>query len=262
MRPGTKLAIALVASLSFHAGAGAGLLRLARRPKPPPRPPPVTISVIEKRMEKRVDKPEEPKPPLPKPKPKPVPMKLARAPRAPAPKDLPPPPPNPAPPSPLPPPPTIEAKAASNAAPVVLAGVTLESTTAAGGFAVNVGNTLYGDPGRKGRDPATVKPYKAARYAPAAQVNELPEPLNRDQVNINKYYPPDARKKEFEGEVVLKLLIDSDGSIAKVDIVSDPGEGLGRAAALAILEYRFSPGKVNGVPVATTVPFKITFVIN
>ena len=255
MRSGTQLTLALCASLAFHLGAGAGLLRLARRPRPAPRPPAVQISVVEK----RTPKPEEPKAPEP-PKPKPVPMKLARAPKAPPPpQEL---PPAPIPPTNLPPPPSSEAKTASNTAPVILSGITLESTTASGGFAVNVGNTLYGDPGRKGRDPAVVKPYKAERYAPAAQVSELPEPLNRDQVNINKYYPPDARKKEFEGEVVLKLLIDSDGSIAKVDIVSDPGEGLGRAAALAILEYRFSPGKVNGVAVATTVPFKITFVIN
>ena len=256
MRPGTQLAIALAASLALHLGAGAGMRRLAHRPKPPPRPPAVTVSVVEKRP----PKPEEAKPPEP---PKPVPMKLARAPKAQPPRqDLPPPPPNPPPPSDLPPPPTTEAKTISTTTPVILSGITLESTTASGGFVVNVGNTLYGDPGRKGRDPATVKPYKAERYAPAAQVSELPEPLNRDQVNINKYYPPDARKKEFEGEVVLKLLIDSDGSIAKVEIISDPGEGLGAAAARAILEYRFSPGKVNGVAVATTVPFKITFVIN
>ena len=257
VRSGTQLTIALCASLAFHLGAGAALLRLARRPKPPPRPATVTISVVDKKP----PKPEEPKPEPPKPKP--VPMKLARAPKLPPPpQDLPPPPPVPPPQTDLPPPPSSEAKNLSTTTPVILSGITLESTTASGGFAVNVGNTLYGDPGRKGRDPAVVKPYKAERYAPAAQVSELPEPLNRDQININKYYPVDARKKEFEGEVVLKLLIDSDGSIAKVDIISDPGEGLGAAAARAILEYRFSPGKVNGVAVATTVPFKITFVIN
>jgi TonB family protein len=110
--------------------------------------------------------------------------------------------------------------------------------------------------------PETVKPYKAARYATSAQVNELPGVLNRDALDIKRYYPPAALKKEFEGDVVLRLLIDSDGTIAKVDVVNDPGEGLGAAAARAVRQLRFSPGKVDGEAVATTIPFTIRFVIN
>jgi len=107
-----------------------------------------------------------------------------------------------------------------------------------------------------------VKPYKADQYATVAQVNELPRPLNRDALNLRKYYPAQARKNGFEGDVVLRLLIDADGSIAKVDVVSDPGEGLGPAAAQAVRELRFSPAKVNGVAVATTVPFTIHFTLD
>src|SRR6185369_12976604 len=83
---------------------------------------------------------------------------------------------------------------------------------------------------RAPRAPEAVKPYKADQYAPAAQVSELPQPLNRDSLNLRKYYPPRAKKSGFEGDVVLRLLIDADGTIAKVDVVSDPGEGLGPAA--------------------------------
>ena len=145
---------------------------------------------------------------------------------------------------------------------MVVTGITMESTTGSGSFAVGVGNTLRGDPGRVGHDPSTVKPYKAARYAPAAQVSELPSVLNRDALDIRKFYPPDALKREFEGDVVLRVLIDSDGSIARVEVVSDPGEGLGAAAMRAVREFRFAPGKVNGEAVATTIPFTIRFVIN
>ena len=60
---------------------------------------------------------------------------------------------------------------------------------------------------------------------------------------------------------MLRLLIDSDGSLAKVEVISDPGEGLGAAAMKAIREYRFSPARVNGTPVATTVPFTLHFTI-
>ena len=187
---------------------------------------------------------------------------MARAPTAPK-AELPPPK-SPLPPPPdttAPPPPTQQAKDPTPQ-PLIVTGITLESTTSSGSMAVGVGNTMRGDPGRKAAQPETVKPYKARQYATAAQVTELPGVLNRSALDIRKYYPPPALKKEFEGDVVLRLLIDSDGSIAKVDIVSDPGEGLGPAAARAVHELHFTPGKVNGNAVATTISFTIRFVIN
>ena len=138
----------------------------------------------------------------------------------------------------------------------------MESTSRGGGLAVGVGNTLRGAPEPAAAAPETVKPYKADRYASSAQVSELPRPLNRESLNLRKYYPAQAKRTGFEGDVVLRLLIDSDGTIAKVDVVSDPGEGLGPAAAQAVRELRFSPAKVNGVAVATTVPFTIHFTLD
>jgi protein TonB len=258
MRAGTKLLLALGGSIFFHVSAGSALVQISKRP-PPRRAPPLSVAVVEKKR----PPPEPPKPPEEKkpepPKPPPRPAKLARA--QPPPQQAPPPQ-QPPPPSSAPPPPNSVAPVVSSEPPMILPSITLESTASGGSFAVPVGNTLSGDVGRKGRDPAVVKPYKAETYAPAAAVSELPVPLNRDRVDIRKYYPPEALKKEFEGQVVLRLLIDSDGSIAQVEVVSDPGEGLGAAAARAVREFRFAPGKVNGVPVATTVPFTITFVIN
>jgi protein TonB len=260
---GTKLLLALAGSVAFHVSAGAGLVELSRRPPKKAKSPPVTVSVVEKKRPPPPEpKPPEPEKPKPPPPPKPVPMKLAKAQPPPRQEQQQPPPTQVAPPTNAPPPPNSTAAVVSNEPPMILPGITLESTASGGSFAVPVGNTLHGDPGKKGRDPVVVKPYKAEVYAPAASVSELPVPLNRDRVDIRKYYPPEALKKEFEGQVVLRLLIDSDGSIAKVEIVSDPGEGLGAAAARAVREFRFAPGKVNGVPVATTVPFTITFVIN
>jgi protein TonB len=202
---------------------------------------------------------EEPKPPPPPPprklEPKPKPVRVARAPKAP----IPPPPP---PVAELPPPPTQEAKEPTPA-PVVVTGITLESTSQGGSFAVGVGNTLQGTPEKVARAPEAVKPYKAEKYAPAAQVTVLPRPLNGESVNLRKYYPPQAVRDGFEGDVVLRLLIDSDGSIAQVEVLSDPGEGLGAAAARMVrIEYRFSPATINGVPVATTVPFTVHFTLN
>ncbi|HEY4729961.1 MAG TPA: energy transducer TonB, partial [Myxococcales bacterium] len=172
-----------------------------------------------------------------------------------------PPTPTPLPPTNAPPPPTSEAPR-NTPQPVVVTGITMESTSQGGGFAVGAGNTLQGAAERTAPAPESVKPYKAEQYAPAAQVSELPRPLNREALNLRRYYPAQAKRSGFEGDVVLRLLIDADGSIAKVDIVSDPGQGLGPAAAQAVRELRFSPAKLNGVAVATTVPFTIHFTLD
>ena len=238
---------ALFISLAAHAVLAVVILRLSVRPRPKAQEA-LQIAVVEKPA------PKEPPPPPPPPPPKkPAPLKLARAPVS---------APLPAPSHREPPPPTTEAKQVTQE-PVVVTGITMESTSSGGNFAVGVGNTLQGTPPPVTRAPEEVKPYKAERYAPAAQVTELPRPLNGGSVNLRKYYPPQALKDGFEGDVVLRLLIDADGSVAKVEIVSDPGEGLGPAAARMVkAEYRFAPASVNGTPVATTVPFTVHFTLN
>jgi|SRR5438067_3115565 len=247
-RAASKVLVPLGTSVGLHAAIALFIFALAVRPRPIPQTP-IEIQVV--------DMPPAAK--APEPPPRPVPMKVARAPRTP--QALPPPTPAPLPPSTAPPPPTAEApRNTSN--PVVITGITMESTSQGGSFAVGAGNTLRGAPEKTARDPQAVKPYKADQYAPAAQVNELPRPLNREALNLRRYYPPQAKKNGFEGDVVLRLLIDADGSIAKVDVVSDPGEGLGPAAAQAVRELRFAPAKVNGVAVATTVPFTIHFTLD
>jgi protein TonB len=144
--------LALVGSVAVHLSAGGVLAHLAKRPKPPPPKQTITVAVVEK----PTPKPPEPEKPPEPPKPKPLPQapKIARV-NKPKPPDTPPPPqPLPPPPSDAPPPPSVEAK--QQTTPVVLSGITLESTATGGSFAVNTGNTLYGDPGRVGRDPSSV----------------------------------------------------------------------------------------------------------
>jgi protein TonB len=245
----SRVLVPVGTSLALHAALALGMLVIAVRPKPVPQTP-LEIQVV--------DAPRAKPEPVAPPPPMPVPKKLARAPRKP--QELPPAP-TPLPPTNDPPPPTSEAPR-NTPRPVVVTGITMESTSQGGGIAVGAGNTLQGAPERTAPAPESVKPYKAEQYAPAAQVSELPRPLNREALNLRRYYPAQAKRSGFEGDVVLRLLIDADGSIAKVDIISDPGQGLGPAAAQAVRELRFSPAKVNGVAVATTVPFTIHFTLD
>jgi len=246
----SRVLVPVGTSLALHAALALAMLVFAVRPRPAPQTP-LEIQVVDA---PRAKAPEAAAPPPPIP----APRKLARAPRKQ--QELPPTP-TPLPPTNDPPPPTSEAPR-NTPQPVVVTGITMESTSQGGGFAVGAGNTLQGAPERTAPAPESVKPYKAEQYASAAQVSELPRPLNREALNLRRYYPAQAKRSGFEGDVVLRLLIDADGSIAKVDIVSDPGQGLGPAAAQAVRELRFSPAKVNGVAVATTVPFTIHFTLD
>src|SRR5437667_366129 len=93
---------------------------------------------------------------------------------------------------------------------------------------------------------------------PAAKQPPPPPPRKPPPLKVAR-----ALKEGFEGDVKLRILIDADGSVAKVDILLDPGEGLGEAAARMVkAEYRFAPATVNGTPVATTVPFTVHFTLN
>jgi protein TonB len=252
----SRVAVPLGTAIALHLIAALILLRLSVVLPAPPAPKQVVQFDV---VVKPAEPPKPVEPPRPAEPPKPVPLKITRAPRV-IPKNLPPPVPVPVPPVNAPPPPTKEAPAPAPA-PVIVTGITLESTSQGGSMAVGTGNTLQGAPSNKAAEPAQVKPYKAETYAPAAQVTELPRVLNGDSVNLRKYYPPEAQREGFEGDVVLRLLIDSDGSIAKVDVVSDPGRQLGASALKAIREYKFGPARINGVPVATTVPFTLHFTI-
>src|SRR6266851_2277150 len=95
------------------------------------------------------------------------------------------------------PPPTHEAP---NPSPMVITGITLESTSSSGTVTVGAGNTLRGTPSPTAVEPEVVKPYKAEKYAPSAQVTELPSLSNREALNLRKYYPAAAKRKGFEGD--------------------------------------------------------------
>src|SRR5215470_7555145 len=176
-------------------------------------------------------------------------------------------PPRPAPPPPQrprllhhapPPPPSTSMKAPEpTPEPEVSSGIAPDSTAESGNFAVPTGNTLYAPP--PARAPQEVKPYAAERYALAATLTELPRLIA--QPDLRHFYPPEARRKQHEGSVVLRLWLDATGAVERAELISNPGDGLGEAALRAARELRFSPAKLRGEPVATSVPFTLHFVL-
>jgi len=198
---------------------------------------PVELVVVE------VEKPKPPPPPEEK-KPeekKPPPVKVAVV--KPPPKiDAPPPPNDTPPPEPTKPVPLV-------------VGVTLSSTTSAGGFAAPVGNTLYGKSADKAVNPDEVKPYAAPKYVPPGGADT--DPVLDKEIKIP--YPEEAKKSGIEGTVRLKITVDLSGAVTDATVISGPGYGLNEAALDAVRRFRFRPAMKNGEAVGTTLVYNYTF---
>jgi protein TonB len=200
-------------------------------PKPPPPPPPP-----------EEEKPEPPKP-LVQPKVKPPPVKVAE-PKPP--KEEAPPPPNDTPPPETP----------TKPVPIVV-GISLNSTTAAGGFAVGVGNTTYGK-ADKVVNAADVKPYSAPKYAPPGGADTEPQLIGE----IKIAYPEEAKKADVEGTVRLKVSLDPEGNVTDVVVMTGPGYGLNEAARDALKRFRFKPATKGGEAVGYTFIYSYTFLLD
>jgi periplasmic protein TonB len=71
-------------------------------------------------------------------------------------------------------------------------------------------------------------------------------------------YPPLARQARIQGSVVLHAIIDKDGKVAQLEVVS--GHPLLVQAALdAVREWRYKPTELNGDPVEVDTTITVTF---
>ncbi|HSM93839.1 MAG TPA: energy transducer TonB, partial [Anaeromyxobacteraceae bacterium] len=155
-----------------------------------------------------------------------------------------------------PPPPNAPAPAASRA-PIKI-GVSMSSTTDAGGFTAPVGNTLYGQLPRTAPRPEEVKPYAAERIVPPTQVTALPRPVSTEIPRGE--YPADALAQGLEATVVLRLLVDETGRVAEATVAEDPGHGFAAAAVrIAKRYFRFEPARRGDERVATWLRFTVRF---
>lgn len=91
---------------------------------------------------------------------------------------------------------------------------------------------------------------------------ELPS-ASADYLNNPKpAYPPLSRRLREEGKVVLRVLIETDGSTSRAEIRSSSGyERLDQAALQTVLEWRYLPARRNGVAEAMWFNVPINFVL-
>lgn len=104
----------------------------------------------------------------------------------------------------------------------------------------------------------TLQPYTSTRFV------AFPDNQSRPVVTANTSvrYPPERKRRDEEGKVLLLLLIDAEGDVANVFVIDSTGRDFSTAAALSMIRWKFKPAKIDqvAVPVLTTLP--VTFTIN
>ncbi len=86
--------------------------------------------------------------------------------------------------------------------------------------------------------------------------------LARLESRLARRYPEEARRLEVEGTVRLLVDVRSNGTVASVRVLSDPGGGLGDSAVAELRDARFSAAlDREGRPVDTRVVYTVRYVL-
>ena len=71
-------------------------------------------------------------------------------------------------------------------------------------------------------------------------------------------YPPLARQARIQGTVVLHAIIDKEGKVAQLEVISGHPL-LVQAAMEAVKQWRYKPTQLNGEPVEVDTTIQVTF---
>ncbi len=78
--------------------------------------------------------------------------------------------------------------------------------------------------------------------------------------SVKPEYPYIARKRGYEGKVIVRLLIGKDGRVKRLFLVKSSGyKVLDRSALKALKNWRFSPARIAGAPVEYWVEVPVVF---
>lgn len=100
--------------------------------------------------------------------------------------------------------------------------------------------------------PAPTAPLRVGGDVKAPVVIERADPL----------YTETARKARVAGTVIVEAIINKSGRVEDVRVVKGLPMGLSVEAEQAVKKWRFKPGTLNGVPVATIFNLTVTFKLN
>jgi TonB family protein len=91
-------------------------------------------------------------------------------------------------------------------------------------------------------------------YQPGAGID--PPTLVRE---VRPAYTDEARRQRIEGDVILEIVVRSDGSVGSIKVRRSLGGGLDQRAIEAVRQWRFNPARRHGTPVDVAVEVSVDF---
>ncbi len=76
---------------------------------------------------------------------------------------------------------------------------------------------------------------------------------------VDPAYPDMARRAGIGGEVVLRVVVERDGSVGRVEPIQEAPAGLTEAAADAVRRWRYRPATLGGSPIAVVKTVRVRF---
>lgn len=148
--------------------------------------------------------------------------------------------------------------------------VSLSATVPGGGVAVPTAPA--GAPGRSVGVPRWAEGPAAAPAPPAAtatrpidasDASRVPELLAQPNPDdLRRAYPESARAAGLEANVVLRILVSTEGRVLAVKIVKGAGNGFDEAAQRLVRGFRFRAGVRDGKTVSVWIPWTYKFRLN
>ena len=118
-------------------------------------------------------------------------------------------------------------------------------------IALKEGNTIAKEVDQKKLLDDTPLPVPKPQYL----VTQMPSLQFKPEIP----YPPEAKKREIEGKVLLNILIDENGKVRKAELLDGPGFGLNEIALQKINEFIFMPAKIGDQYVPVQIRYAVTF---
>ncbi len=101
----------------------------------------------------------------------------------------------------------------------------------------------------------------AVPFLPRAPLASLPEGAEPPVLvtRVDPRYPEAARRMRLGGEVVLRVVVEANGTVGRIDVLSPGPAGMTEAAGDAVRRWTFRPARVAGQAVAVWKVVRIRF---
>lgn len=96
---------------------------------------------------------------------------------------------------------------------------------------------------------------------PRAPLPSLPEGAEPPVLvtRVDARYPDAARRLNLSGEVVLRIVVEANGTVGKIEVLSPGVAGMTEAAGDAVRRWTFRPARIAGQPVAVWKVVRVRF---